>query len=501
MKKFVISGGLFLAAILWVGVLSLLTRSGSEETVSVPAADGSQATIQLIDKSQFYKDNEGQIALQMAILGPDQQPIPGLSPKNLRLKEEGIPVPVKSFQGPGMQAINVFLVIDVSGSMGEGLKMEEARQAALSAVDELRVDRDRIGVIAFDDRFDVIHPLSELTTESKSRCRESLQRLQPRGGTLIGPPTLGALDLFKQSEVEGAKLLMVMTDGEDEQLPDRLEQIAGASDAGGVPVFAIAFGSRHPLAEQVLRDLASRCSGEYYFAPTGEKLAEIYRSRVQDASEQFLITYNSPWPDDDGLSRQIQGEIETPSGTLEASGQYQIGPIIAGGIRKAPRVAAIAGDEPIEASGGGSKALQIVMFLVLLCVLSGGLVASELSPQLRSRLGTVATAPEAPVSNRPLVSPKPAPPPPKRPTLPGRTTSSPAAVGQSPTTTPPAVGGKVSGTVPPPPPVPRPVAPATPSSQPSVTKKTPPPPAARGTQKISPIPPPPPPPGKKPQGE
>lgn len=526
MKKIVISGGLFLAAILWVGLLSLLTGGGGEESVSVPAADGSQATIELVDKSQFYKNNEGEIALQMEIRGPDQKPIPGLSPKNLQLEEEGIPVPVKSFQGPGMQAINVFLVIDISGSMSSGIKMEEARQAAISAVNELRVDRDRIGVIAFDDRYNVVHPMSDLTAESKSRCLQSLQMLRPNGGTVIGPPTLAAIDLFKQSGVEGAKLLMVMTDGQDPQLVRMIDPIAEASDAQGVPVYTIAFGERFPEVEQMLRSLASQCSGEYYFAPTGEKLAEIYRSRVQDASEQFLITYNSPWPDADGLNRRVRVGIETPSGTLEAGGQYQIGPIISGGSRKAPRVASVAGGENEPVEGGGAMVLQIIMFLVLLAALSGGLAASEFSPQLRSVLGTAATPSQstAPTS-QPLVSPTPPPPPPK---LPGQRSQpvKPGAASPTGPPPPPAQSRPPVGSTPPPPKPstptqstpasskPTPSKPATKSPVPETTTantpppprprgpaKTPPRPSAPGTQKISPIPPPPPPPGKKPKGE
>ncbi len=516
MKKIVISGGLFLAAILWVGLLSLMTGGGGEETVSVPAADGSQATIELIDKSQFYKNNEGEIALQMEIRGPDKTPIHGLSPKNLQLEEEGIPVPVKSFQGPGMQAINVILVIDISGSMGTGLKMEEARQAAISAVDELRVDRDRIGVIAFDDRYDVVHPMGDLTAESKSRCIQSLQLLQPRGGTVIGPPALAAIELFKQSGVEGAKLLMVMTDGQDQQLPRMIDPIAEASDAQGVPVYTIAFGERYPDVEQTLRSLASQCSGEYYFAPTGDKLAEIYRSRVKDASEQFLVTYDSPWPDADGLNRKVRVEVETPSGTLEAGGQYQIGPIISGGSRKAPRVATVAGDEDAPAEGGGAMVLQVIMFLILLAILSGGLAASEFSPQLRSVLGTVATSTQSPAPNSPpLVSPAPPPAPPK---LPGRRPQPASTSGLSPTGAPPppAPGRPPIGSTPPPPkpstpsqskPATKPPVPETPTPKtpppprPRGAVKAPPPPSAPGTQKISPIPPPPPPPGKKSQGE
>ena len=309
MRTVKISAGLVCAALVWVGLLSLMAGGGGQ-SVSVPSTDGSQASIKFIDKAKFYVDQSGEVSVRMDILGADKKPILGLSPQKFRVTEKGIEVPVKALNGPGTQPINVMLVIDISGSMRQGNRIDAARDAALVAVDALQVDRDRLGLIVFDDRFDVLQPLSDLTSNAKENCRQSIQRLQPRGGTTIGPPTVEALRLFEQAAPNGIKLLLVMTDGEDPDLHSHIERIAKASDAQGVPVYTIAFGDKNAGAERVLKDMAAKCQGEYYFAPSGDELARIYRSRVEEASNEFLIVYDSPYPEADGLPRRVQIEVE-----------------------------------------------------------------------------------------------------------------------------------------------------------------------------------------------
>jgi Mg-chelatase subunit ChlD len=531
MNKQLISGGLIAAALLWVSLISLLS-GGSETPVSVPAGDGSQASIKFIDKGRFHSSGTGEISLRMEIQGTDDQPILGLSKQRLSLQEEDIAVPVKAFHGPGTQAINVMLVIDVSGSM-TGNKIREAREAAIVALDELQTGRDRIGIVEFYDEFNVVYPLTELTDRTREECRGRVQGLSPRGGTSIGPPTVHALQLFSQTEAEGTKLLLVMTDGEDERLAPMVEQIATLSDSTGVPVYTIAFGDRNPSAEIVLKSMAKRCNAEFYFAPSGDELARIYRSRVEEAGNEFRVTYDSPWPEADGLPRQVQVEVSSESGVLTARSGYQIGPLITGGRRSPPQLSGGSSDPAAAVSGSG--VVTTLAFLALLALLGGGLAASEFSPHLRATLGSVSSgnssaapstappvnrsgssAPLAPPPPPPLrypgslsaksspppstagsrVAPPPAPAPPPRVTLPRVVPPPPAtprgAAGSAPTPRPPAV----STTSVKPPPVPQ--TPAPPPRPPAVKPPTAPgagsvvpPPLKAGTQKITPLAPPP----------
>jgi len=386
MKRNLIKSGLLGAALAWVGIMSLFSPSEGRQT-SEPAEDGSQAVIKFVDKSSFYNDDAGEITLRMDILDSAGKPILGITKDNLQVKEEGIPVTIKELHGPGTQPINVILVIDVSGSMRQRGKIAGAQNAARAAVEKLQVGRDRIGIIAFDSSATVVQRLADLTESVKSDCLTRISSLRPRGGTVIGKPSVEALQMFKDESPNGYKVVMVMTDGEDETLPESVEQIAQLSTDAGVPVYTIFFGSTTTegiQAENVLRDLAKKCNAAFYNAPTGEELAKIYRAQVEELSKEFLVVFDSPYPQADGLPRTVVVTVKSPAGDLTSSNNYQIGPLIAGATRGAPK--GIAAGQ--AGSGGSSTFLKLVLFLMLAALLIGGLFVPSRTDWLSRFAGT-----------------------------------------------------------------------------------------------------------------
>ena len=101
--------------------------------------------------------------------------------------EEGKHLARLAFQAPELhddsRPLNVTLVLDASGSMGEGNRVAIARTAAESIRQSLR-PRDRIAVVQFTDtvidRFTVKH-----RRPGDSAVRRSISRLQPNGATNV----------------------------------------------------------------------------------------------------------------------------------------------------------------------------------------------------------------------------------------------------------------------------------------------------------------------------
>src|SRR6266508_2915635 len=63
----------------------------------------------------------------------------------------------------GRPALNLSLVLDRSGSMA-GEKMVQARNAAMFCVDQM-LGSDRLSVVTFDDRIDVLFPSEPVTNK------------------------------------------------------------------------------------------------------------------------------------------------------------------------------------------------------------------------------------------------------------------------------------------------------------------------------------------------
>ena len=453
MRRTSIIGGLLAAVVTWVALLSLISpASNTTQTAVVPAADGSRCVIKFVDKSRFSNaSTPGEVALRMDILDGAGKPIVNLKSTDFEVIEEDLPGRVTAFRGPQSQAINLVLVIDVSGSMSQDNRMAGARQSANTVIEALKVDRDRLAIIPFSNTMRVLQPLETITSANRMSCRAQIDSLRPGGGTSIGPPTLEALNLFKRQSADGAKMVMVMTDGEDPDLEHHLNAIAQLAEETGAQVHTVGFGRDvNPQSQAALQELAQRCSGQYQHAPSNQELTKIFSARVQETINECTLVYDSPYPQPDGLPRKVRLKSKTPQGLLSAGFSYQVGPILGG--RSSPADWAVPKGSTPAAGGVISFVLSLILFVVLLAALLAGLIIPEM---VFDEAGGAANSPiPSPVSGGPTPrSAIPLPPPPTRPgsleTV-GTPASSNAAAAKPPS--PPAATNPIGSASPPRPP-------------------------------------------------
>ncbi len=123
-----------------------------------------------------------------------------------------------AFQAPELRddgrPLNVTLVLDSSGSMREGNRVEIARAAADSIRRSLR-DEDRISVVHF--RSEVIHDLTVENHDPDSRkIRDSINRLSPSGSTNVQAGLdLGVeiADYMRRQNPSAYNYVILMSDG------------------------------------------------------------------------------------------------------------------------------------------------------------------------------------------------------------------------------------------------------------------------------------------------
>jgi len=180
---------------------------------------------------------------------------------------------------PNPARTSIYLVLDVSGSMnepsGEGTKLDGLKASASRFVETLgpRLQNDfSVGVIAFDGQPFVLVRL----THDQSELATSISSLEAGGPTALGDALDLAVKLLVDESQQGdRRVALLMTDGLSNS--DRTSTPEGAADAAAaemINVYTVAFGS--DADTRLLKEIADKTRGEYYFAATGEELVKSF---------------------------------------------------------------------------------------------------------------------------------------------------------------------------------------------------------------------------------
>jgi len=145
--------------------------------------------------------------------------------------------------------LDVFLIIDRSGSMLKDRRMEIARQAALDFVHEMDLSQSRVGVATFNQ-------LGELgigLTSEEGRLWRTMNGITPFGGTQIDLGLKVAREAWLASRRPGVRtVFIVLSDG----VSDRASALAEAATikAAGVEIFTIVVDADPTLMREVATD-------------------------------------------------------------------------------------------------------------------------------------------------------------------------------------------------------------------------------------------------------
>lgn len=213
------------------------------------------------------------------------------------------------------QSGTVILTIDVSGSMAaddvKPSRMEAAKEAARSFV-QRQPPSVQVGIVSFSDNAFTIQP----PTNDQDALLAAINRLQPQRGTAIGRGIIVSLNAISEGQGEAPAgfqsrfatptpmptptampkgqfapaVIVLLTDGENNQPPDPIESAQQASDRG-VRVYTVGLGSaegtilhiqgrsiRTRLDEPTLQQIAQATGGTYYNAANEQDLVKVYQN-------------------------------------------------------------------------------------------------------------------------------------------------------------------------------------------------------------------------------
>jgi VWFA-related protein len=151
--------------------------------------------------------------------------------------------------------------------------------------------------------------------------QEGIARIDSRGGTAMRDAISGGIDYMKKKGKRQKKVLLVITDGNDNASTIKLEKLVSRAQQNEIVLFAIGLlneEERHEakIAKRALGTLA-RETGGLTFYPKG--VADVDQIALQVAHEirnQYTLAYSPTIPQMDGSFRQIKVTVNGPGHPL-----------------------------------------------------------------------------------------------------------------------------------------------------------------------------------------
>lgn len=239
--------------------------------------------------------------------------------------------------------VDLALVVDTSGSMGQEGKIDEAREAAHTLVDALRPG-DHFALVAFDDRARV---LTEGAFDGDAdRLHALVGGLRDDGGTNLWDGVAAGRRSLRDADATARKVLVV-SDGNanvGETEPDAFTDLARVYGRDGVTVSAIGLG--RDFNETLLEGMADAGGGTYRFVGEPEELPSVIAAELSRTTETFARRAKVRIRAAEGVTiDQVYG---WPAARSDGAVEVDVGDVPAGQSRKI----VLAVDVPAEQRGG-----------------------------------------------------------------------------------------------------------------------------------------------------
>lgn len=220
-----------------------------------------------------------QVKLDVAMANPTilvGQADNGKSTNHMRIALTGFEIPAEKQRSP----VNVSIVIDKSGSM-QGDKIEQARSAAIQAVERMR-DSDIVSVVAYDSSVTVVVPATKAS--DREMIKQKIRSITASGNTaLFAGVSKGAAELRKFLNEKMVNRVILLSDGlanVGPKTPSELEELGQSLIKEGISVSTLGLGLGYN--EDLMSRLAVSSSGNHVFIEDAENLVQVFQNEFDD---------------------------------------------------------------------------------------------------------------------------------------------------------------------------------------------------------------------------
>jgi VWFA-related protein len=282
-------------------VAYLKDGNSTEDLVLVNAPDFSeQLKVQFVELFTTVVDGKG-------------RPVAGLAKNDFKVFEDGAEQQVVRFELVQDVPIYAGILLDTSGSMGDGDKLGAAVKGALQFFQTVIRPKDRATVITFSDQPN----LAVRFTNQEPLLAGGLAGLKADGNTALYDSLIYALHYF--GGIKGKRAIILLSDGRDEGSRYTYNDALEYARRSGVALYTVGLSlttSRDTDVRLKLNQLAEETGGRAFFIDRAAALAEVYKSIESEVRSQYLLAYQSSKSGTEEKFRTVEVKLGKPG--LEA---------------------------------------------------------------------------------------------------------------------------------------------------------------------------------------
>jgi len=263
------------------------------------------------------------VMLNATVIHPQAGLLTTLPESAFRIYENGVDQKITVFRREDAP-ISLGLIVDRSPSMTN--KREKVVSAALALIRASNPD-DEVFVMNFDEN----SYLDQDFTSDIIKLERGLRNFESRGGTAMRDALrLGVEHLNNRARKE-KKVVLVITDGEDNSSIQKLEHLVKVSLQDEVLIYAVGFLAEETpdAARRARRDLdalTKSTGGQAWYPKTVAEMEQIALDIAHEIRNQYVIGYHPSDKTADGTFRRIRVEVDVPGAVVRTRAGYYATP-------------------------------------------------------------------------------------------------------------------------------------------------------------------------------
>jgi len=280
------------------------------------------------DTGTVFRADTRLVVLPTTVMDKNGHLVTTLPREAFTVLENGVQQEIKQFKREDVP-VSMGLIIDNSGSMRD--KRAKVEAAALALVKASNPD-DEVFIVNFNDEAFLDNPHGKDFTSDIQEMEDALTRIDSRGGTAMRDAIRMSIDHVKEKAHKDKKVLVVVTDGNDNSSVVSLEDLVKAAQQSEVLIYTVGLLTDEERreakrAQKAMEALAEATGGETFFPRDVSEVERIANQVAHDIRNQYTIAYTPLNQAMDGSFRQIKVAVKAAGNpTVRARSGYYATP-------------------------------------------------------------------------------------------------------------------------------------------------------------------------------